>query len=161
MPEKATPTTTMWLHQLNQTEWDPRKYRLEIWEGERSRWPVRRMSTKPRPQPGDSVVFFYAEEGGKERSGIYGWGVVLQWSEAKDEKKEDHTIHFRPVAPSDQLKIRPWRDDDEQDIVDKIRRVKQGTLFTVTEELASDIGEGIARWVGGHGAITHAGGRTA
>lgn len=28
-----------WLYQINQKEWPPERYRVEIWEGERWRWP--------------------------------------------------------------------------------------------------------------------------
>ena len=36
-------------------------------------------------------------------SGVYGWAVILLLEETKELR-----FYFRPVAPSDQLKMRPW-----------------------------------------------------
>ena len=92
----------MWLYQLSQNDWPPNNYRLEVWEGERWAWPVRRMTGgDDPPREGDRVVFFYAPSRGSE-AGFYGWAIVLDWRE------EERSLYFRAVAPSDQLKMHPW-----------------------------------------------------
>ena len=88
---------TMWLYQLTQTEWPVNRYRLDIWEGERWRWEVNRVSgTQGTPEPGDTICFYYAKSG-CPAPGFYAWAVVLQCVEEGDTRR----IHFRPVAPSD------------------------------------------------------------
>jgi len=57
-------------------------------------------------------------------------------------------MYFRPVSPSDQLKMHPWWDDGAKEIADKVRgKVKQGTLWEVPDELAADISAGITAWL--------------
>jgi hypothetical protein len=132
----------MWLYQMSQRDWSPNNYRLDVWEGERWEWPVGRMVGADDP-PGDVVVFFYAPAGGAE-PGFYGWAVVQQWIE------EPRRFYFRPVAPSDQLKMHPWWDADAKRIADQVRGgVKQGTLWPVPDNLAPAIAGGITKWVGG------------
>lgn len=93
------------------------------------------------PQAGDIVVFFYAPAGGAD-AGFYGWAVILEWLESKE-------IHFRPVCPSDLLKMCPWWDEHASDLVDKIRgKVKQGTMWRVPEELVAELRRGILTWCG-------------
>jgi hypothetical protein len=134
----------MWLYQLSQAEWTPERYRLDIWEGERWRWPVRKIATSERPAPGDQVVFFFAKAGCPE-PGFYGWAVVLQWEEEANQR-----LYFRPVAPSDHLKMCPWWDGAAEQIADQIRvPIPQGTLWRVPDQLAAAIGAGIAGWVAG------------
>jgi hypothetical protein len=143
----------MWFYQMSQAEWTPEEYRLDIWEGERWGWLLRdsagnpkRISGQKRPEPGDRIVFFFAKEGCAE-PGFYGWAIVLTWLDAKME------IYFRPVAPSDQLKMHPWWDPDEgnvQQIANRIRgSVAQGTLWPVAEPEGEAIGKGINAWVAG------------
>jgi hypothetical protein len=136
----------MWLYQLSQAEWTPERYRLDIWEGERWRWPVGKITGSGRPAAGDRVVFFFAQTACPE-PGFYGWAVVLQWEE------EEKRFYFRPVAPSDQLKMCPWWDGPAgaaEQIADQVRgQVPRGTLWRVPDELAAAIGAGIAGWVVG------------
>jgi hypothetical protein len=95
------------------------------------------------PAPGDKVVFFYAPAGGSE-PGFYGWAVVLQWSA----DGEDQRLYFRPVPPSDHLKMDPWWDAEASRIVNQIRGgVAMGTLWPVPNDLALAISKGIAAWV--------------
>src|SRR5229473_1689739 len=67
---------TMWLYQMDQRQWPPNSYRLDIWENERWTWPVGRKASSGSPKSGDRIVFFYAPTGGIE-PGFYGWAVVL------------------------------------------------------------------------------------
>src|SRR5207253_6918457 len=84
---------------------------------------------------------FLVGTGGIE-PGFYGWALVLDWHE------DERGMYFRPVAPSDHLKMHPWWDDAAKDIADKVRgKVKQGTLWEVPEDLAADISAGITAWL--------------
>lgn len=93
--------------------------------------------------PGDRLFFFYAPTGGQE-PGIYGWAVVLDWPEGDD----DTRVRFRPVSPSDQLKMCPWWDAEVKQIVDAVRgSVKRGTVWPLTDDTADRLGRGIGRWL--------------
>ena len=100
------------------------------------------------PQPGDTVVFFFAMTGCDD-PGFYGWAVVEQWH------SEEATIWFRPTAPSDHLKMHPWWDGSEGRVMEIVRRVRrgmnQGTLWRVDDPDALLIRQGITRWIAGHG----------
>lgn len=135
----------MWFYQLSEKSWSVNNYRLDVWEGERWTWPVGRMArAEDAPAPGDTVVFFYAVSGSSE-PGFYGWAVILLWDDENGQRK----FYFRPVAPSDHLKMRPWGDEAARQIADKIRgNVKQGTMWPASNELAAEIGAGINAWVG-------------
>jgi hypothetical protein len=134
-----------WLYQMNQGLWPPSSYRLDVWENERWSWPIGRVRGSETPRPGDRLFFFFAPSGGAE-GGICGWAVVLDWPASDD----DTRVRFRPVAPSDQLKMCPWWDDEVKQIVDQVRgAVKQGTVWPVDDATAQALGRGIARWVGG------------
>jgi hypothetical protein len=137
----------MWLYQLSQEKWSPKNYRLDIWENERWKWPVgRAVGSDEKPEPGDIAVFFYAHTGGGQ-PGFYGWAVILQWLE-----DEERRLYFRPVAPSDQLKMHPWWDEEARRVANEVRgEVKQGTLWRVPDRLASAIAAGLTAWVGAPG----------
>jgi len=136
-----------WLYQINQQQWSPERYRVEIWEGERWYWPVGRITRGGQhagdPQPGDTVVFFYAPSGGPDW-GFYGWAIVLEWLDREGEKG----MYFRPVSPSDQLKMHPWRDKEAGALADEIRgAVKQGTMWRVQNHLVPGLRRGLATWL--------------
>jgi len=138
---------SMWLYQMHQKLWEPQRYRVEIWERERWSWAVGRKvgATEELPRPGDTVVFFYAPGGGHD-PGFYGWAVITEWL-PQDEQDE---MYFRPVAPSDHLKMHPWWDAEAKDLADQIRgEVKMGNLWRVAEDLAVSLRRGITRWVSG------------
>jgi len=143
----------MWLYQLSQEEWTPSRYRLDIWEGERWRWRVGKISGSERPSVGDRVLFFFAKAGCDE-PGFYGWAVILRWEEYGE---NDVRMYFCPVAPSDQLKMCPWWDGPDgsvQQLATEIRvPIPQGTLWRVPDHLIATIGVGIARWTSGQGAM--------
>jgi len=133
----------MWLYQMDQAQWSPNSYRLDIWEDERWAWPVGRIAVSERPTPGDRIVFFYAPRGGNE-PGFYGWGVVLTWHD------DERGMYFRPVSPSDHLKMHPWWNDAAKAIADRVRgKVKQGTLWPVPDDIAQEIASGITEWLSG------------
>jgi len=134
---------SMWLYQMNQKMWHPRRYRLEIWEGEHWSWSVGHKvgATKEPPQQGDTVVFFYAQAGGHD-PGFYGWAVITEWLSGEEQ------MYFRPVAPSDHLKMHPWWDAEADKLADKIRgSVKQGNLWRIDEEQANRLRQGITGWL--------------
>jgi hypothetical protein len=134
-----------WLYQINQKSWSPQRYRLEIWENERWSWSVgRKTGTSELPSPGDTVVFFYAPSGGID-PGFYGWAVVLEWL------NEESSLYFRPVAPSNHLKMCPWWDKQAKKLAESIRGpVKRGTLWRVSDDLVQELRSGITSWVGGN-----------
>lgn len=135
---------SMWMYQLNQTNWPPNRYRLEIWEGERWVWPVgQRLSGGELPKPGDTVVFFYAPSGGGD-PGFYGWAIVLEWLD------DISRVYFRAAAPSDYLKMNPWWDDEARAVAEEIRgRMKQRTLWLVSDDLVGRLRRGLQSWVFG------------
>jgi hypothetical protein len=140
----------MWLYQLDNADWSVNEYRLDVWEGERWEWRVGRaagLKISP-PKPGDKVVFFYAPTNCEE-PGFYGWAIITLWID--DQEKKDRRCYFRPVVPSDHLKMRPWWDEEAKSIADVIRGpAKQGTLWPVSDTtLENRIGSGISRWLNG------------
>ena len=135
---------SMWLYQIDAQNWSPQRYRLEIWEGERWAWPVGQKRLADRtPEPGDIVVFYNTQSGGTDW-GFYGWAVILEWFD------DGTQLYFRPVVPSDLVKMHPWRDKRAREIADKIRgRVKQGTFWYVPEELEFALRQGLVAWAQG------------
>jgi len=135
-----------WFYQINPKEWDPQRFRIEIWENERWSWPVgRAMSGREQPRPGDSMVFFYTPSGGTD-PGFYGWAVILEWYE------DNRTLYFRPATPTNHLKMHPWWNDEARKVADEVRgKMKQGTLWRVPDKLWERIRTGITTWVGGRG----------
>jgi hypothetical protein len=132
-----------WFYQISPKEWSPERYRIEIWEGEKWAWPVGSKSSHGQvPAAGDTVIFFCAPTGGYD-PGFYGWAVILEWYE-----NSTTPLYFRPVAPSDHLKMNPWWDSTASDLADRIRgKVKQKTLWLVDDDLVQDIRQGIASWL--------------
>jgi hypothetical protein len=133
-----------WLYQLNQENWTPQRYRLEVWEGQAWQWEVRTKVTQGHaPIAGDSVTFFYAKSGGTE-AGFYGWAVILEWLPFDQTSQ----MTFRPVAPSDHLKMDPWWNPAAEKLADAIRRpIKQGTLWYMEEDLSRRLRSGVAAWL--------------
>ncbi len=107
----------MWLYQIRHDVWPPSRFRIEIWEGERWRWPMNSVAGGEDPEPGDRVVFYYAKTGATE-PGFYGWAVVLEAYE--------NELYFRAVRPTDELKMHPWWDARAEKLADRIRgKMKQ------------------------------------
>jgi hypothetical protein len=108
-------------------------------------------ATDEPPRQGDTVVFFYAKAGGPD-PGFYGWAVITEWLAGGGPGKDE--MYFRPVAPSDHLKMRPWWDDEAEELADRIRgKVKRFNLWRVSEEDSLGLRRGIARWVSGQDRI--------
>lgn len=130
-----------WLYQLSQTDWPPEQYRLEIWENERWAWVVGRKQTKEVPEPGDVVVFYYAESGGGD-PGFYGWAVVTAWAHEQ--------LYFTPVAPSNQLKMHPWWDDQADAVARAIRgKMPRATLWPISTAQVRELRKGFSSWING------------
>jgi hypothetical protein len=92
------------------------------------------------------VVVFFNSRSGAADSGFYGWAIILEWYEALGPAN----MYFRPVAPSDTLKMNPWGDGDALALADEIRgRVKQGTLWRIADEMVPRLRKGIFEWLRG------------
>jgi hypothetical protein len=147
---------SVWLYQLNQKSWEPERYRLEIWEGERWAWSVGHMvgATEKPPRQGDTVVFFYAKTGGPD-PGFYGWAVITEWLPGEGEDKDQ--MYFRPVAPSNHLKMDPWWDGEHgeaEQLADRIRgKVMMGTLWRISGNDYDQLRRAVARWLTGQDRI--------
>lgn len=134
-----------WLYQISPKLWSPEQYRFEVWERQDWAWPVGQKVTRGKvPAAGDTVVFFFSPTGGVD-PGVYGWAVILAWL-----NDSDRELRFRPVAPSDYLKMDPWWDNNVSAIANRIRgNVKQGTLWPIAITDAKQLRAGISSWLGG------------
>ena len=78
-----------------------------------------------------------------EKPGFYGWAVSLEWY-----PNTDSPLYFRPVAPSDYLKMWPWWNQAAADLADDVRgTMKQGTLWRIPQPLAEKLRSGLAEWI--------------
>ena len=102
-----------WLYQMSGKAWAPERYREEIWEGDETSWPQGAVRGG-QPESGDSITLWYARSVSDD-PGLYGWGVILGAREG--------VIRWRPVAPSDYLKMDPLFDQKLSGLVDEIRGV--------------------------------------
>lgn len=112
--------------------WPEENYRAEIWEGTPVFWPVQKIAQSGRPTAGDRIFCWYAKTVSKS-PGICGWGVVLSYEDAL------HRIGWRPVFPSDVLKMFPVFDKEVSALVKSIRGFPRGTLWPVTDEDARSL----------------------
>jgi hypothetical protein len=142
---KSRHKSAMWLYQTSESKFGLDNYRLEVWENQPWRWPVKAWrganhQAEP-PQPGDIVVFYHAQVG------FVGWAVVLQWTKARTGR--GGTLYFRPVTPSDHLKMFPWADEEAQQIADAVRgEMAQRTLFWIEDGgIQARIARGITAWL--------------
>ena len=79
---------------------------------------------------------------GTQEPGIFGWGIILGFQEDRG------YIVFRPVYPSDFLKIYPIWDPDISALLDSIRGpVKVGTIWEVSNADAEKIKQKVREWV--------------
>jgi hypothetical protein len=82
------------------------------------------------------------------RARVYGWGVVIRWPEELNRR-----CYFRPVSPSDQLKLFPWCTEEAWRIADLVRGPgKDDTISTIAQvstHLATAICARITAWVTG------------
>jgi hypothetical protein len=144
-----------WMYQIDQQQRPPERYRLEVWDGERWNWPVgRKMPADETPKPGDIVAFFNSTTRAAD-PGFYGWAVILEWYQVVPVN-----MYFRPVAPSDALKMNPWNSGEALALADDIRgRVKRGTLWLVRERMVPRLRKGIFEWLRGAGPTSGRSGR--
>lgn len=135
-----------WFYQINPQQWEPERFRIEIWENEPWSWTVGKAKLGgEEPESGDSVAFFYTRQG--DDPGFFGWAVVLGWHKGHDGSR---TLYFRPVTPTNHLKMHPWWDDEAKDLADKVRgKMPRATLWRVPDELWKQIRTGVTTWVGG------------
>lgn len=130
-----------WLYQMSTDYFPLNRYRTEVWEETTvTNWHIGESTHKPTDvQPGEIIILFYAKTGTPD-PGIYGWGIVTFF--------DREAINFRPVSPSDYLKMNPLWDDDISDIVDGIRGgMPQGTMYRVADGTLKKIREKIAEHV--------------
>ena len=137
-----------WLYQMSVDYWRHERYRADVWQGADTTWDVGKIvPAEATPQAGDIIVLYYveAEKGVKpaERDpGIYGWGIVLWY--------EDKEIRYRPTSPSDYLKVNPLWNDEVNKLVDDIRgRMKQGTMWKISDKHLRDIRALVAKHASG------------
>lgn len=126
-----------WLYQMSGDVWAEEKYRAEIWEGTSVFWPVQRIAGVDRPTGGDRIFCWYAKTVSAS-PGVCGWGVVLSYEEAIGR------IAWRPVFPSDVLKMRPLFDRDVAKVIEQIRgKMPRGTMWPVVSSAADTLTERI------------------
>ena len=136
---------TGWLYQMSVDYWDLEDYRLEVWEGQNVRWRVGQIdpNCKNEIEPGHIVYLFYVKSGNIE-PGIYGWGIILNYNEEKG------IIHYRPVFPSDYLKMNPIWNDDVSLLMDNIRgKFKQRTMWEIIDDDIQELNNIIHDWING------------
>jgi hypothetical protein len=118
------------LYQMSHKDWPPERYREEVWERELVSWPAGRVIGKSEPEPGDSMILWYAKTGNPD-PGLYGWGVIVGTSAIQNRKR----VRWRPVSPSDYLKMNPILDDEIAGIIDQIRKgMPRATMWPIPPE---------------------------
>jgi hypothetical protein len=138
-----------WLFQMDITQWNPERYRNEVWEGSITQnWRVgKKIPAKKEIKPGDTLVFLYVRTNAIKSAGIYGWGIV-SWCNQKE-------LHFRAVFPSDYLKMNPVPETKVREIVDKVRGgMKRGTMWELNQKQFEQIREQIAKHITGIKVVT-------
>jgi hypothetical protein len=139
-PRRGRISMSVWLYQMSHRDWPPERYREEVWEGELSSWPAGKVIGGTNPEPGDSMVLWYARTGNPD-PGMYGWGVVVGTSAIQRRKR----IRWRPVTPSDYLKMNPLLDDETAAIVDQVRKgMPRATMWPIPHKHMRTIRERIA-----------------
>lgn len=102
-------------------------------------------SANAPPKPGDIVVFFYAPRDAED-PGFYGWAIVTEWYDNRGWRE----IYFRPVSPSDSLKMRPWWDDQARALAVRIRgKMTRATLWGMPANVAKELRNGLMGWATG------------
>jgi hypothetical protein len=125
---------TAWLFQMTTQEidddaWSPNDYRLQVWEGEESKWLSHKNNNRDQGPiaPGDLIILYFCKSKTKDY-GIYGWGVISKYN------PKTNKITFMPTSPSDYLKVSPVKSDEIDALVDRIRlpTPHSGTMWAVT-----------------------------
>ncbi len=119
-----------WLYQINARNYSQERYRAEVWEGSVTQnWTLGESPNKPKDiSLGDLIIFLFVKAGRRD-PGIYGWGIVTFFD------KELEEIHFRPVPPSDYLKMNPVPEDKVHGIVGTIQGgFAQKAMFKIEDK---------------------------
>ena len=115
--------------------WEETHYRLQVWEGNPVFWPTGQIKGRLRPSAGDRMFCWYAKTHSTS-PGLCGWGVVLSYD------SNGAQIVWRPVFPSDFMKMHPLYDVTIAAKIDAIRgRVAQGTLWRIERSDADWLAE--------------------
>lgn len=133
-----------WLYQMNAKLYRQERYRTEVWEGNTvTNWFIGEAKRRPKEvAPGDIVILFYAKTHATDRPGIYGWGIITLF--------DGGVMDFRPVEPSDYLKMNPLLDDEVYNIIDEIRGgFPEMTMWKVDKEPLERLRQKIAQYVYG------------
>ena len=131
-----------WLYQMNHAQFSHERYRNEVWEGTQvTNWGGGEAKRRPKDvQSGDILVLFYSKTNAPD-PGIYGWGVVTYFDE--------ETVNFRPVFPSDYLKMNPIVEGEVSEIIKHIRGpVATGTMWKIEREDLDKIRDLISECMG-------------
>lgn len=131
----------LWLFQLSHDVYTQEAYRQEIWEGGLTGlWAQNKVRGDERPAAGDRIVCWCAKTVSPD-PGLVGWGVIMQADELD--------LRWRPLFPTDLLKMAPLFDADLVACVDRIRRgIPQGTMWLATPGDAAHVTARVAASVG-------------
>jgi hypothetical protein len=117
--------SAVWLYRMSADSWKEAKYRLRVWEGIPVVWPANQIRGGQRPTAGDRMFCWYAFTG-STAPGLCGWGLVLSFDD------ESNEVEWRPVFPSDLMKMHPLYDKSLAARVDTIRgKMPRGTLWRI------------------------------
>jgi hypothetical protein len=131
----------MWLYQVNSEFWTVEDYRYDSWEGDVNEWMHGTINGETDPQRGDIILVWF-DKGTTEDPGLYGWGIVM------DMDHLEKSIAFRPVFPSDLIKMKPIFEDEIEEIVDKVKgEFPIGTMWALDKEAEKEVRELIYDWI--------------
>jgi len=133
-----------WIYQMNAKEvYSHERYRTEVWEGNLvTNWSIGEAKGRPKKvTPGDMIILFYVKSYATDRPGIYGWGIITLF--------DGEVIDFRPVEPSDYLKMNPLFNDEVDKIIVESRGFPEMTMWKVDKEQLEGLRKKIAEHVYG------------
>jgi len=132
-----------WLYQMSEDFYTPEEYREQIWEEELVHWPTGKIVGDEIPGAGDTMALWYTKTGARH-PGICGWGVILRCL------PEEEDLLWRPVFPSDYLKMDPIYNEEVSRLVDVIRGgMPRATMWLIRPEHADRLRGAIRSWLGG------------
>lgn len=130
-----------WLYQMAVTEWNPARYRAEVWEGRQETWPIKSVHGTTKIAVGDLLVLFFVPSNNPE-PGVYGWAVVT----ARSRKK----VTFRLCPPSNYLKTDPLWNPSISAMIDRIRGgMPRGTMWPISDKEIKPIQSALRRRIDG------------
>ena len=132
---------TMWLYQVNPEFWSVEDYRYDSWEGEVNEWMHGNINGDEYPQRGDTLLVWF-DKGAAEEPGLHGWGVVM------DLDLLEKSILFRPVFPSDLMKMAPMTEKKIFEIIEGTKgEFPVGTMWPLSLEDEKTIREMVYDWI--------------